>query len=388
MSLTLAAFKVQYQIQKIIPTPYAIDLKTYTLKNNVVHQTFSHKIFRHCVIFSFVHFFIPIILYRLLWLLFHWNSFTIHHVDQIIVYVFDFAAATIFLSAFFTVHTHNAELQFIVNQRCKIIPLFTDISTRFNFSIRLPFFGKMSTLELGVYYLSFIASILAVGISTVPFAVSYEPIQWILNSSSISSKCFAASVYLVYTGYGSVTIVSIMLLNIAILEGIVSYSSTIHFNKFPFSSFMRLRFQRCYKRYRTMQIILILANHIFSKFITILIFVGILMASSGAFVSLKMYSLLNITMYMMGPATTLLAFVLPLWLTYLANFPYKNTKIYKIYWKKFVTGKENKRLLRACVHVGLNLGPYGMVKAILGLHICDDIIRNTVTLLLLGPNIS
>ncbi len=264
MSLTLAAFKVQSRIQKIIPTPYAIDLETYTLKNSVIHQTILHKIFRHCVMLSFVGFLIPIIFYRLLWLFFHWNSFTIHHVDQIILHVFAITVATIFLLSFYTAHTHNAELQYIVNQRCKIIPLFTDTSTRFNFSIRLPFVRKTSFFALSVYCFSFILSILVVGISTIPFAVSYEPIQWILNSSSISSKILASSVYLLYTVYAYVTVLSILLLNMSFLEGMVSYSSTIHFYQFPFTTFMRLKFQRFYKRYRTLQIFIVFGeSHFF-----------------------------------------------------------------------------------------------------------------------------
>ncbi len=84
--------------------------------------------------------------------------------------------------------------------------------------------------------------------------------------------------------------------------------------------------------------------------------------------SLKMYSLLNIMTYMMGPTTTILCFVLALLLSYLVNMLYKSTIIYKLYWKKFVSGKENRRLLRTCAPFSFNLGFNGMARAILSLQ--------------------
>jgi len=150
---------------------------------------------------------------------------------------------------------------------------------------------------------------------------------------------------------------------------------------------MRLKFRLCYKRFRTLQIFLILGNSIFKDFLTILIFVGVLAASSAAFMTLKMYGVVNIFMYLLGPAATILGFVLALILTHLANFPFKNTRIFGLYWRHFANNKENKRLLRTCRPCGFSLGPYGVARALLGLQICDDIIHNTVTVLLLGPTI-
>ncbi len=184
--------------------------------------------------------------------------------------------------------------------------------------------------------------------------------------------------------FAAVNVLSCLLLIIILAEGIVIYSTTLHYYKSPFSTLMRLKFQRCLKRYRAMQIFVVMANSVVLDFLTILIFIGVLLASSGAFMSLKMYSFLNIFMYLLGPATTILCFALALLLTYLANFPYKNTKIFKSYWKQFVIRREDRQKLRSCVPVSVNLGPYGKATAMLGLKICDDIIRNTVTMLLLG----
>ncbi len=388
MSLSLGAYKVQYLIQQLIPTPYAVNLETNLLTNNNLHQARFHKIWRYGVLLSMVLFAVPLILYRLLWLFFHWKYFTVNHVDQIIVHIFGLGAAAIFLPACYTIHVHNIEIQYIINQRCKIVPVIAEVTNKLNFFVTVPFLGKTSIFEIFIYGLSSVFLILVLGITTLPFAVSYEPVQWTLSSSSIAAKLLAAFIYFIYMTYAAVMVLSILLIIIVALEGIVSYSFKLHFYKCPYSNLMRLKFRLCYKRFRTLQIFIIIGNFILVDFLTTLIFVGVLAASSAAFMTLKMYSLLNIFMYLLGPAATILCLELALGLTYLANFPYKNTKVFKLYWKQFATSKENRRLLKACVPSGFNLGPYGVARALLGLHICDDIIRNTVTLLLLGPNIS
>ncbi len=299
MSLTLGAYKVHSLIQQIIPTPYAVDLENHLLTNNILYQTVFHKLFRFFVMLSFIILVIPIIFYRLLWLFFHWKSFTIDHVDQIIVYLFGLAAAIIFLPAYYTIHFYNIEAQYMINQRYKIVPVIAELPARINFFITLPFLGKTSVLELLVFGLSSGFLVLVLGATALPFAVSYEPVQWILATSSSKSKLFASLIYFVYVTYAAEMVLSILLLIIIFLEGVVSYSSTLHYYKLPYSSLMRLKFRLCCKRYRTLQIFLRMGNSIVLEFLTILIFVGILLASSGAFMSLKMYSLLNIFMYLL-----------------------------------------------------------------------------------------
>ncbi len=57
--------------------------------------------------------------------------------------------------------------------------------------------------------------------------------------------------------------------------------------------------------------------------------------------------------------------------------------MFKMYWKKIVVRKEDLRRLNACRPFSVELGPYGMSTSKLGLLICDDIIKNSVTILLL-----
>jgi hypothetical protein len=127
-----------------------------------------------------------------------------------------------------------------------------------------------------------------------------------------------------------------------------------------------------------------MGNNIQAIFLPVLVFVGMFSGSSGAYMTLKMYSKLNLLIYMLGPAITLLGFGLSLMLTFLANFPYKNSKIFKLCWNQFGISKMQRKMLHACKPVSFKIGPYGMVTSKLGLIFCDDIIRNTVTMMLLN----
>jgi len=129
MSLTLGAYRVQNLLQNIIPTPYAVNLQTNLLIQNPSHQKRFHKLWRQVTLISFTFFAVPIVFYRLLSLFFHWKSFTINHVDQIILHIFAFGLSFVFLSACYTIHKHNIEIQYIVNQRCKIVPVTNSSDT-------------------------------------------------------------------------------------------------------------------------------------------------------------------------------------------------------------------------------------------------------------------
>ncbi len=242
----------------------------------------------------------------------------------------------------------------------------------------------MSIKEIAIYCVSGAFFIVILGVTALPFAISYDPVQLVIGRSTIFIKIFAVFIYWSFMIFAAATVLSVLLMIIVFLEGILYYSTSIHFNKYPYSTWMKLKFNKCYKRYRTMQILLIMEDDIYLEFLTSLMFTGVLLGSCGAYITLNMYSMLNFFMYMLGPAITVLAFGLNLLLSLLADFPHKNSKIFKLYWNQVVTRKHDKQLLQACPQLGLHLYPYGMATAKLGLHICDQIIRNTVTMLLLG----
>ncbi len=385
MSLTLGAFKVHSVLEKVIPTPYSISLETYRISKSVSYNLSIHRLIRTCILYTIVCPLIPFITWRLVWLIHNWKVFTSLHFDQLVAYAALTCGIIIFTTAWHLERTQSETIQFILNERCNLVSITAYLITSpYDMQICIPYVGIYCLKELFIYGFSFPFILANLAAIAAPFAITYDPIQLIIGEQSVLIKFCLGWLYSVYVLYGQTTLLSALLLSIAFLEGIVSYSGTIHYMNEPFSTLMKFRFRHCYRRYRILKILTVYANHVIQVFVTVLIFVGILLASCGAFATLKMYTVLNIFTYIIAPTGTVICFVVAILFTYLANFPYKNSLIFKQYWKRIVTRKEEKRMLLACTRIGFDLGPYGLAKAMLGLHICDDIIRNTVTFLLLG----
>lgn len=383
-----AAYKAHTLFQNVFPMPYAVDLSNYKVIDSHHHQTTIHKIIRTTILLLFFCFFIPTLILRIAWYCFHWKSFTVNHIDQLILYFYYFTLTFIFLPAFYTQHKHTKDFQYVSNQLFKVVknlPGNRSPSFLVNFGIKVPFVETEATImDILVYLISISCSIVGLGTVFLPFAISYDPVQFVFGNSSLLVKLMSAIVYFFPLSYGTATVISILILNFVFSEGILRYSSTIHFYKSAFSFSTRLTFLNCYKRFRTMQLLVIIGNNIQGEFLSALIFVGVFLGSVGTYMTFKMYSRLSLFLYMIGPATAMTSLGLALLLTFLNNFPYQNSKIFKLYWKQFVARKEDRRMLYACKAYGVDLGLYGMSTSKLGLLICDDIIQNSVTMLLMG----
>lgn len=133
-----------------------------------------------------------------------------------------------------------------------------------------------------------------------------------------------------------------------------------------------------------MQVVLIIANDIESEFSSILIFVGVFLGSIGAYMTVKMFSMLSLFIYMLAPAITITCFGIALLHTYLGSFPYRNSNNFLAEWKYSAVKEEERMMILACQPIGFKLGLYGNATSMLGVKICDEIIRNTVNMLLLG----
>ncbi len=100
--------------------------------------------------------------------------------------------------------------------------------------------------------------------------------------------------------------------------------------------------------------------------------------------TITMYNRLNLMVYLFNPTVAITCFIIALVLTYLASIPFENSKMFCKKWIPHLTKKEHRKMLVACQPFGFQLGPYGVGIARLGLYICDDIIQNTVDMILLG----
>lgn len=118
------------------------------------------------------------------------NSFTTFYVHQIIVHLFALAGITIFLLACYTIYVSNTEIRYLVNQLWKMVNGLAKSHNQFHFFLKLPFIGKTSVLELFVYGIASGFLILVFGVAAMPFPVSYEPFQCLMNDTRYGSKIF------------------------------------------------------------------------------------------------------------------------------------------------------------------------------------------------------
>lgn len=384
MSFTKAAFRVHFYLQNFIQTPFIVDSNLKFLQNSNSHQKRYQKLVKALVWLSLL-FIIPFSFGHWFWLFFHWKSFTIYHVDRLVYYSFLPAFVFVCVSGCVTQHKRNILLQYAVNQSCKIEPA-TSTSTILTASFQIPLIGVISIKEIVVYCLSSGIFIEMVGLSALPFYISYDPVQLIIGSNIIFVKIFAAFISWWYVSFLSTTFLSMLLISIAFLEGVISLSERLHLHRKTALTLTSNTFYHCYKKLQELHVFTIVGNDAIEEYNVSMVFAGVFLASSSAYMMFKMYSMVNLVVYMFAPAITCLCFLIAIILTYLANVPHKSSKIFLIFWKRRVNGKIYNILLRSCKSAGFSLGPYGTATAKLGIQICDDIIKNTVTMLLLdGP---
>lgn len=220
------------------------------------------------------------------------------------------------------------------------------------------------------------------GIAASQFAFDCLPIQ-LLFSSALCVKICGAIYYFGISLYGSGSFESFIVLAIALLENFISNSSTTHYNKKRISDLMELAFRQCYPRHQILQILFAVANDVIQLYLTIQICVGVLLSSWGFYISLKNVFVVERHYIYVGASNNMHlrshCYSLDIFGGYSIQKFANISKILEAFSKK----REDQRCLRACWPMKFRVGPCGMVKAKLGLFICDDIIRNTVTMLLL-----
>ncbi len=221
------------------------------------------------------------------------------------------------------------------------------------------------------------------GIFAGPFTISYCPVQLIFGKSLVVKLC-ASFFYAIVATFVAQIILSVILLFIVFLEKMINFSAIIYPSNFFSSDFIFVsRFNKFYRRFRTMQIIFKLGNLTYQFFVTNGICVGTILGSCCGYVSLKMFRKLSLITYGFVVALFILCFILSLIATFLANVSYKHSKSFVKFWGANIRKKEDRKMLRACKSIAFEMGPYGILRAQLGLIICDDIIRNIVMMILL-----
>lgn len=379
MSLNDAVFQVHLYVEKIHISPYHVDpisgriefesryLKPKCQRLNIVALLCQFAIF--C--FS---------LARVVWLFYHWKTYTVFHLDQGMGYLFIITGDFLLITVIFTQSRNHNGMIYMVNQINNIVrkPEFRVFARQ----LKIAGFFTSTDRQIFIYGLTLAFVLIIPAFFCGPFAVDWCPVQILLNSNHFLVKMLAGAIYgpMVYSG--AIPFLSILLLLIAFLEGMYTFT-------LPFTESKNLKPTALRKGYRVFQMAILLmraTNEVIEEFATVLIFLGILLASSSAFIVLTMYDMLNFFSYLGVLFLLLVCFAIALSLTFLANLPRKNLFSFKSVWLGVKLGREGRKLLKACRPTGFKAGPYGIATSKLGLCICEDIVRNTVTLLLLKTN--
>lgn len=382
MSLTQGIFKVQFYLQKIVPPPFYIDLANNRVTESSLYNQKRHTYVRKFSEFSIKLFILPFMLLRTLWLVLHWNSMASLDMEQVIIYGATSGVMIVLVTVCELFNSHGKTILYLLNQVDSLRVICEDNDSYAY--IYLPCVGKRSVRELFMFLFPIPLIVLPSANFAAPFVVNHLPLQ-LMFGQSYFIKFSSGILYAILVTYGGLTILYAIFGAIGSLETLISYTSST-FNKTMKGtqmSFNRWMFRICYKRLRSIQLLVQLGMLIYTTFILTLITVGILIATFGAYATIKLYHKMHILTYVCAPAITVLCFVIAILLTYLSGIPYKNSLKFKKYWTLFIRNKEDKKVLLACKPFGFVLGPYGIAKASLGLIICDDIIHNTVTAILL-----
>lgn len=317
-------------------------------------------------------------LHRLLWLFFHWKTFAIYHVEQGIICAALTCFASVFISLLIMQKHHYTILLEITNQ---INLLLVKSSSKLTiYPIKIPGLGVMSLQELFVKTFSLAIFLFPPAPLVVPFTIDWDPYELLLGPSI--PVTILGGFLLAFTTYsGAMPMLSVFLLLMAFLEGVHTF--TIPFND-NCSTVHRFRFRRDVKIFQMVRILVNLTDEAFTLFLTTLVFIGVLLASTTAFIILKMYMMVNIITYIGALAGLFVCLAVAIVLTYLANLPRKSMFNFVRLWTILCNQKYDKRMLMACKPAGFSVGPYGIATSKLGICICDDILHNTVTMLLVG----
>lgn len=309
---------------------------------------------------------------QLLWYIAHWTSYTKHHLSDAIVCYVIACVNTVYLNASISFENNCEALRFVLNQSMTVLVTHSGRISRF----------KSLIVELIVYGLSSVALLASLAYTTVPFFLTSEPFQAVFGNS-IATK-LRASVLYTLTGLFQCGLACLILL-ICVVAITAFVAGTMGINEDMTNGRVnRSRFLSGYKAIQTARLIFAPFIEGSYKYMAVLTFVGVLEASGLGYGILKMFTSLPILVCLAAVQVEISIFAVALSVTYLAGVP-RNVVLKFVYeWKKVPNGPEVKRVLTGIPNVGFWLGPYGIITALQGPTICNEIVVNTVSLVLLN----
>ncbi len=379
MSLTEGVFEVISILENVIPPPFTVDLNRMCLSKN---SLYIHPLYRRVRAFSNLTttVLMSIITFRWFWLIFHWKSFTCHNVEQLIVYTIGLVFGLIYLPVYQLFRNKSLGVTSAINHACNLNPK-SDIKSMHKLHTSCK---QASIQDLFVFSFTFGFTLVLPVFFCIPFALPYLPLQLIFGSHP--SVCFCAGIlYSICGTNGAFPVLYSFLIIIVFTEQLYTFTATLidKTSRQARNTRSNLLLQNLHKL-RIAQVLYERCNNLFSHFWTNLIFVGVLLGSCGAFVTLKMYAQLNLISYMFAPTVLIFSLVVAVVFNNLFGLLYEHSRKFKQYWYLHATGTYAKKMIQACKPFGFQVGPYGISTRKLGIMICDDIVHCTVNTLLLA----
>lgn len=119
MTFTSSVLKMQSILQKVVPQPCHFNQFGSHTKNHR-YSTKTIKLFRIFTLFIAFLVAMPPVIYRLCWLIFHWKSYTVHRVDQAVVYGSIFCTLVIILGIYHLQLRFCEQTIYILNQMYRL----------------------------------------------------------------------------------------------------------------------------------------------------------------------------------------------------------------------------------------------------------------------------
>ncbi|CAL8129276.1 unnamed protein product [Orchesella dallaii] len=380
MALTIGALNVQFILQKLVPPPFLINPKTLEITKNPNTQNKRLKLIKTLLISSiFYHLVFAIV--RLLLI----NFRTVRDEDlfQNYIYFVVISMTAIALKSYTVLETSESEIRFLLKERFKLGPA-----------------KCLNHLELNTLFIYLFAMIFLaypIMVISIPFHLEFDPLQVVIISVFSSyyaypsfkygTKIFASLIYATTTFYGAQLVLTVMLVATIDLEGMKYYTSKLFSNSTAIDTTYNAtlsQFKICRWRFNITQILIKVANDIFSKFLFVLVTFGMGLGAGSGYAAISLYDVLPAASYY----ATLC--ILGICVTYdflhfpLAAVPNRNGAKFVFFWKHKILGKMENLQLRACPRIAYSLGPIRRISKSTTFAIADCILNWTVDLSLIN----
>ncbi len=381
MSFTKATFDTHAAVQKIIPLPYFADKFTYKLVPNLPYNKVYLRIFRTSLLLVYSTYLIFDTIY-LCYILTNWNSPLTNYLDRIVVYAMISCLDTLNIATAIAISTQNDNIQYLITQFCQLV-LF-ETSTGISWFQKGSFNFKLRTLtfeEICFYCMVGILPFSSICMFFAPFLFSFLPLQLLLGNSVLvrAASSFINGVQIVYMFW---YLLSGLQIAISTLELVKFYTSELTVGPEIFEYTSQKSFMKFYRKYRKTQILTNILNQAFAYIAMVWIYVGVACGSVCTYATLTMRDSIPILIYLVFPVTSIHIYIFAISFSKYSDMFSGNVTKFLQFWKRFCSRRQERRILRSCVQLGFQAGTYGTIIATTGLHISDDIIDNTVTLLL------